>query len=392
MRMDQVCVVWAGKGMWTSAAGEHADEIAAGTVLFDTYLLAMDVTRDGLRLKPHVEFVRLCGGNLDVARELCELHRDVLLAAVALNAVARGSDANVVSFGEHAEAYVAKQLAPTGLVNVVGRFPHPEAIIMVTGDLAAAIEDGHTPMTVCTKVDKYGTADVTCEKCALLFGYVIKVSFHMDLYRGNKEALEIISALRSQKMRDVWKHMSDEDYEVRCDAIAEGVLDYYATLSPEDRAARGDAISAGLLDYYTTLSPEDRAARGDAIAASWLGLSAEERTARAGWAVSPEDRAARCDAISAGRAARGDKISASMIGNTNNTRSDTKHLPCPNPACAYHASFSQKKRDFTNHFAECKACADFVRGAIVAHDPHGVLWGWKPGSTSKWPKWLPPKN
>mmetsp|Transcript_28155 Transcript_28155/g.91073 ORF Transcript_28155/g.91073 Transcript_28155/m.91073 type:complete len:362 (-) Transcript_28155:16-1101(-) len=361
MRMDQVCVVWAGKDMWTSAAGKHADEIAAGTVLFDTYLLAMDVTRDGLRLKPHVEFVRLCGGNLDVARELCELHRDVLLAAVALNAVARGSDANVVSFGEHAEAYVAKQLAPTGFVNVVGRFPHPEAILMVTGDLAAAIEDGHTPVTVCTKVDKYGTADVTCEKCALLFGHVIKVSFHMNLYLGNKEALEVISALRSQKTRDMWKHMSDEDYEARCDAIS----------------------------------------------ASWLGLSAEERTARAGWTVSPEDRAARCDAMRKPKSAAAKlnmkksdaakaKISASMkvsmIGNTNNTRPDTKHLPCPNPACAYQASFSQKKRDFTKHFAACSECANFVRKTIDAKDPRGVLWGWKPGSTSKWPKWLPPQK
>ena len=349
MRMDQVCVEWAGKGMWTSAAGEHADEIAAGTVLFDTYLLAMDVTRDGLRLKPHVEFVRLCGGNLDVARELCELHRDVLLAAVALNAVARDSDANVVSFGEHAEAYVAKQLAPTGLVNVVGRFPHPEAIMMVTGDLAAMVEDGQKIVTVCTKEDKYGTADLTCEACALLFGHVVTVTFHMDLYRGNKEALEIISALRSQKMRDVWKHMSDEDYEVRCDAISAGLLAYWAGLSPEDRAARGDAISAGLLDYYATLSPEDRAARGD-------------------------------------------KISASMKGNTNNTRPDTKHLPCPNPACAYRASFSQKKRDFTNHFAACSPCANFVRKTIDAKDPHGVLWGWKPGKPTLWPKWLPPKN
>ena len=114
-------------------------------------------------------------------------------------------------------------------------------------------------------------------------------------------------------------------------------------------AARGDAISAGLLDYNATLSPEDRAARGD-------------------------------------------KISASMKGNTNNTRPDTKHLPCPNPACAYRASFSQKKRDFTNHFAACSPCANFVRKTIDAKDPHGVLWGWKPGKPTLWPKWLPPKN
>ena len=166
-------------------------------------------------------------------------------------------------------------------------------------------------------------------------------------------------------------------------------------LSAEDRAARGDAIAASWLG----LSAEERTAR-----AGWAGLSPEERTARASWAISPEDCAARGDAISAGlldynatlspedRAARGDKISASMKGNTNNTRPDTKHLPCPNPACAYRASFSQKKRDFTNHFAACSPCANFVRKTIDAKDPHGVLWGWKPGKPTLWPKWLPPKN
>ena len=86
-----------------------------------------------------------------------------------------------------------------------------------------------------------------------------------------------------------------------------------------------------------------------------------------------------------------------MIGNTNNTREDTEHLYCPNPACRggadkgpYRTTYNHTTRDFKKHLAKCDACADFVRGAIVAHDPHGVLWGWRPGWKSKWPKWLPP--
>ena len=45
-------------------------------------------------------------------------------------------------------------------MQVAGRFPHPEAIIMIKR-LAAAVEDGNTPMTVCTKEERYSTADVT---------------------------------------------------------------------------------------------------------------------------------------------------------------------------------------------------------------------------------------
>ena len=42
----------------------------------------------------------------------------------------------------------------------------------------------------------------------------------MDLYRGNADILGIISALRSQKMREVWKNLSDGEYDDWCDNIA----------------------------------------------------------------------------------------------------------------------------------------------------------------------------
>ena len=350
MNMDNCCIQWAAFKLWRSiaAGADAAEAIAAAGVLFDNFLFRMEVSRGKKRLCPAEEFVALCRGDIAIATELATLHRDYVVAALALNVAARGGvEANVVSFGDVAEAYVAKQLVPTGLVDVAGRFPHPEALLSIKGDIQEKIKNGKI-FNAPTKREIYVAADSAAAAIARICGFRVVVTYHVDLYEGHGDLLGELAKLRSKRMEDVWASLSDDEYAAWCANIADG----------------------------------------------WAKLSPEERTARAGWAVSAEEYAARCKANRANSA-----NSRFSIGNTHNTRPDTPHLWCPNPACCggahdgpYRASFSQKKRDFTNHFAACSPCANFVRKTIDAKDPHGVLWGWKPGNKSKWPKWLPPKK
>ena len=85
---------------------EDAAKITKLTLCLDTHFLCYGVYgKNGGRNDPAVELVKLCKGNVDVAIELSELHRDYIVAMLDVNTVARGSNANVVSWGGHAEAY-----------------------------------------------------------------------------------------------------------------------------------------------------------------------------------------------------------------------------------------------------------------------------------------------
>ena len=144
MNMDNCCIQWAAFKLWRSiaAGADAAEAIAAAGVLFDNFLFRMEVSRGKKRLCPAEEFVALCRGDIAIATELATLHRDYVVAALALNVAARGAKANVVSFGDVAEKYVKTQLAPTGLVDVAGRFPHPEALLSIKGDIQEKIKNG----------------------------------------------------------------------------------------------------------------------------------------------------------------------------------------------------------------------------------------------------------
>jgi hypothetical protein len=312
----------------------------------------MEVSRGKKRLCPAEEFVALCGGDIAIATELATLHRDYVVAALALNVAARGAKANVVSFGDVAEAYVAKQLAPTGLVDVAGRFPHPEALLSLKGDVQKKIESGAF-FNAPTKRVTYVAADSAAAAIARICGFVVVVTFHVDLFEGHGDVLGELAKLRSKRMEDVWDSLSDEERAAWCSAIRDGV----ANMSAEAKAKLAETRRVNSKAAYDA---------GKLTGAFKKGHKHSEASKA--------------------------KMSAAKVGNNNNTHEDTIHVYCPNPACRYRGSYSQRGRDFKKHLAQCSACADVVRKALAEDDPEGVLFGWKPGSPAGWPKWLPPKK
>jgi len=237
MNMDNCCIQWAAFKLWRSiaAGADAAEAIAAAGVLFDNFLFRMEVSRGKKRLCPAEEFVALCGGDIAIATELATLHRDYVVAALALNVAARGAKANVVSFGDVAEAYVAKQLAPTGLVDVAGRFPHPEALLSLKGDVQAKIESGAF-FNAPTKRVTYVAADSTAAAIARICGFVVVVTFHVDLFEGHGDVLGELAKLRSKRGKDVWATLSDEEYAARC----------WSNLPEKERRAWCSAIRKGV--------------------------------------------------------------------------------------------------------------------------------------------------
>ena len=247
MNMDNCCIQWAAFTLWRSiaAGADAAEAIADAGVLFDNFLFRMESSRGKKRLCPAEAFVALCRGDIAIATELATLHRDYVVAALALNVAARGgAKANVVSFGDVAEAYVAKQLVPTGLVDVAGRFPHPEALLSLKGDVQAKIESGAF-FNAPTKRVTYVAADSTAAAIARICGFVVVVTFHVDLFEGHGDVLGELAKLRSKRGKDVWASLSDEEYAAWCANIADGVRDWvqetggaWASCSDEKRAAR----------------------------------------------------------------------------------------------------------------------------------------------------------
>ena len=233
MNMDNCCIQWAAFKLWRSiaAGADAAEAIADAGVLFDNFLFRMEVSRGKKRLCPAEEFVALCRGDIAIATELATLHRDYVVAALALNVAARGAKANVVSFGDVAEKYVKTQLAPTGLVDVAGRFPHPEALLSLKGDVQKTIESGAF-FNAPTKRVTYVAADSAAAAIARICGVVVVVTFHVDIFEGHGDVLGELAKLRSKRGEDVWASLSDEERAAWCSAIREGL----ANMSPEAKA------------------------------------------------------------------------------------------------------------------------------------------------------------
>jgi hypothetical protein len=354
------CIQWAVSRLWRAVGlpDPAVTAISVGTIVVDIFPLRMPTSDSHGRLTPEKTYVALCG-SVAAARKLSELYRDLIIAMLVLNCVARGEVVNIVTFGDSAERFVTKLVEPLPFVCILGRFMHPESLLALAGDIKKKIASGKF-FCAATNRATYAAADAAVKAVVLLFGLgalPFDDNFHVGLYEGVGDVLGELAKLRSEKSR-------------------EQMLAFWASKSPAEKKAIGKRMSEG----RAAMSPEAKAKL--AATRRVNGKAAYDEGKLTGFTFKGKTHTA----------ASKKKMQKKAIGNNNNTRPDTKHLSCPNPACAYQASFSQKKRDFTNHFAACSACADFVREAIDAEDPHGVLWGWKPGFQAKWPKWLPPKK
>ena len=367
---DNSCVRWATRGLW-SAIGLPAAvvrSISAKVLVIDIFSLKLKThDDDGKRLKPEEEYVRVCKG-VKNAKQLALLYRDLIVAILIYVKVKKGRAVPVVSFGLSAASFVTAHLTGLDFVDVIGTLMHPEAFLALPtspATLAKKIANGKI-VAVATSLATYVKADAAVAAVVALLapGASFFASFHVGAFNGHAACLGVISKARSEKSRaqmlDRWASMTTAAREAFCKKLS---------------AAAKLAYAAGKLPHIGNSAKS----KADCAAGKLTGLVPRKKGDVLSEAAKLKMRKPKSDA-------------SNYVGNTNNTRPDTKHLPCPNPACAYRASFSQKKRDFTKHFVACSLCANFVRETIDAGDPRGVLSGWKPGKPTMWPTWIPPKK
>ena len=388
--MANNCIQWAVSRLWRAVGLPDAavTAISAGIVVVDIFPLRMPTSDSHGRLTPAKTYVALCG-SVAAARKLSELYRDLIIAMLVLNCVARGKVVSIVTFGDSAELFVTKLIEPLPFVCILGRFMHPESLLALGGDIKKKIASGKF-FCAATNRATYAAADAAVKAVVLLFGLgalPFDDNFHVGLYEGVGDVLGELAKLRSERMlgntyfADFWASASPAEKKAHGDATATR----WASKSPAEKQAHGDAISEGLLAFWASMSPAEKKAVGKRMSEGQAAMSPEAKAKLA--ATRRTNGLGRTHTAEAKA-----KIATAKVGNTNNTRPDTKHLPCPNPACAYRASYSMRSRDFKKHLAQCSACADVVRKALAKDDPEGVLLGWKPGCPTGWPKWLNPKK
>ena len=384
------CIQWAVSRLWRAVGLPDAavTAISAGIVVVDIFPLRMPTSDSHGRLTPAKTYVALCG-SVAAARKLSELYRDLIIAMLVLNCVARGKVVSIVTFGDSAELFVTKLIEPLPFVCILGRFMHPESLLALAGDIKKKIASGKF-FCAATNRATYAAADAAVKAVVLLFGLgalPFDDNFHVGLYEGFGDVLGELAKLRSEKGKAWW-----------------------ASKSPAEKQAHGDAVSEGMLAFWASASPAFKKAFGKRVSKALAAMSAEAKaklaeTRRVNGKAAFD--AGKLTGLKKGRPfKKGEKLSeatklkmrkpksdtSNYVGNNNNTREDTIHVYCPNPACRYRGSYSQRGRDFKKHLAQCSDCADVVRKALAEDDPEGVLFGWKPGSPTGWPKWLPPKK
>ena len=359
MRLKNPCVDLARRGVVKQlgvVSEEDAAKITELTLCLDTHFLCYGVYgKDGGRNDPAVELVKLCKDNVDVAIELSELHRDYIVAMLDVNTVARGSNANVVSWGGHAEAYAKNQLN-FDYVDYLGHVMHPEAILAVGPDLKARIENGKTIVCACLRREVYVSACATFENILRVHGHDVRVTFFVDLYEGNRDVLDVLRKVKSDDAIAYW---------------------YGESTCPAARKAHKDAIQA----LHLAAMSSDARARYEASLfkpgpANPSYGKAPASAFQPGHVPSDETKAA---------------MSKSKLGNTNNTRPTTVRFECPVPGCTFDTSrpdmtmkhhLSGRSKPTSHDSPYCQACGDVVIGLIAAGDTDSLA-----GNLSKWKRW-----
>ncbi|KAH8096278.1 adenylate cyclase [Aureococcus anophagefferens] len=193
--------------------------------------------------------------------------------------------------------------------------------------------------------------------------------------------LDFVDA-RSRKMLDRWASMTTAAREALSKKLNAANVKRWASMTTAAREALSKKLSAANVKRWASMTTAAREALCKKLKLAYdegkmTGLVKKGETHSE--ATKAKMRKPKSDA-------------SNYVGNNNNTRDDTIHCYCPNPACdggangtAYRTSIPHQSRDFPKHFAKCSPCADFVRKALDEDDPEGVLFG----SRFKWPKWLP---
>ena len=358
------CASWLRQGQWTAFAKrgfvsvDDAGAMPTHLRIIDRIPLFVAVTADG----PDAELVRVLeaaapGDAKKNAERLLHRYYVFVMGIFELNASARGAPARIVGVGEASSKLCDRFWSTLSSVDVIGcimhpdawfRFPHGTVTAEQLASSRAILErDAHTTL------DSVATAVALACGVTLLAGPIVFFQGVFD--KVDSAALDLALDARKTRGRAWWDALTPQQQLDRMQGAWDGRDDWWDALSETERRDKVKLMLDGRDDWFNGLSETARQARRD-------------------------------------------DISSKMIGNTNNTRSTTEHTKgCPNPNCPeqFHTTDAHASRAFQAHFRResCRPCVAFVRAAIKAGDPHGVLWGWRPGFRSKWPKWIsPPKK
>ena len=246
--VGQRCYTYVVRDVYQEAAAigvisaDDALRLSEGQFVADTMPFAMDVSRNGKRLRPHVELLRLCSDEEELRDKLLDTHHKAVTAAIWTLTRARrlmGEATCIVGWGLEGSEFAIRLGQETG-GDYLGSLFHPEQLKNAKQDVLKLLEAGrdvailsHAGMLCCQHVFQSIAyfRDVTLYREMTLF---------LEYYNKNSAAYQMLREARSKIQTERWL---DDRFREK---VMKGVAEYWA--SPAGIARRKE-MSEHMSEY-----------------------------------------------------------------------------------------------------------------------------------------------
>ena len=229
--VGQRCYTYVVRDVYQEAAAigvisaDDALRLSEGQFVADTMPFAMDVSRNGKRLRPHVELLRLCSDEEELRDKLLDTHHKAVTAAVWTLTRARrlmGKDTCIVGWGLEGSEFAIRLGQETG-GDYLGSLFHPEQLKNAKQDVLKLLEAGrdvailsHAGMLCCQHVFQSIAyfRDVTLFREMTLF---------LEYYDKNSVGYQLLREARSKASEELWL---DDRYREK---VIKGLAKYWAS-------------------------------------------------------------------------------------------------------------------------------------------------------------------
>ena len=229
--VGQRCYTYVVRDVYQEAAAigvisaDDALRLSEGQFVADTMPFAMDVSRNGKRLRPHVELLRLCSDEEELRDKLLDTHHKAVTAAVWTLTRARrlmGEATCIVGWGLEGSEFAIRLGQETG-GDYLGSLFHPEQLKNAKQDVLKLLEAGrdvailsHAGMLCCQHVFQSIAyfRDVTLFREMTLF---------LEYYDKNSVGYQLLREARSKASEELWL---DDRYREK---VIKGLAKYWAS-------------------------------------------------------------------------------------------------------------------------------------------------------------------
>ena len=237
--VGQRCYTYVVRDVYVEAAAigvisaDDARRLSEGQFVADTMPFAMDVSRNGKRLRPHVELLRLCSDEEELRDKLLDTHHKAVTAAVWTLARARrlmGKATCIVGWGLEGSEFAIRLGQETG-GDYLGSLFHPEQLKNAKQDVMKLLKAGrdvailsHAGMLCCQHVFQ----SIACFRDVMLYR---EMTLFLEYYDKNSVGYQMLREARSKASAELWL---DDRYREK---VIKGLKKFWKDLSPEKKEA-----------------------------------------------------------------------------------------------------------------------------------------------------------